>query len=87
MRVQLNGQSLTAKLSDLIKSEAGLATFFDRKVNRGNIDPLAEIISRTMVAHNVNNLSDVARFEREVIAACRYRSNFLLDPTLKQPDN
>ena len=85
LTVEVDGRTLTGKVSDVVRSEAGLATFFDRKVNRGNIDPLAEVVGRTMKAHRLKRLTDAARYEREIIAACKYRADFLMDGTLTQP--
>ena len=40
--LSVNGQTLTGKVGDVFKSEAGLATLMDRKVNTGKLDPLKE---------------------------------------------
>ncbi|MBC8101007.1 MAG: hypothetical protein H7Z41_00275 [Cytophagales bacterium] len=80
-----NGTFVTGVVSDFIKSEAGLATLLDRKVNIGNIRLLTEVVARTMAAHDVQKLADLAPHEREIIAAMRYRSDFLADQTLSQP--
>ena len=85
--ITINGQSLTAKVADIIKSESGLATLFDRKVNRGSVLPLPEDVAKTMAAHNLTQLADDQRYEKEIVAACKYRGDFLADATLKQPDN
>ncbi len=83
--VTLNGQMLTGKVSDVVKSEAGLTTLFDRKVNRGTIAPFADVLARVMTTHNLTNIADAAQYEREIIQACKYRIDFLADTTLSQP--
>lgn len=83
--ITMNGQTLTGKVSDVIKSEAGLTTLFDRKVNRGSIAPFAEALTKVMLAHNLTNPADATTYEREIIQACKYRTDFLADPTLSQP--
>ncbi len=83
--VVVNGQTLTGKVSDVVKSEAGLTTLFDRKVNRGTIAPFPDVLARIMTAHNLTKLEDATQYEREIIQACKYRTDFLSDPTLSQP--
>ena len=83
--VMINGQTLTGKVSDIVKSEAGLTTLFDRKVNRGTIAPFADVVARVMTAHNLTKLEDATQYEREIIQACKYRTDFLADATLSQP--
>jgi hypothetical protein len=83
--VQVNGQTLTGKVSDVIHSEAGLATLFDRQVNRGNINPFPTVLARVMQEHNLTSIADAAAYEQEIVAKCRYRSDFLKNPHLSQP--
>jgi hypothetical protein len=83
--INLNGQMVTGKVSDVIHSEAGLTTLFDRKVNRGKIDPFADVLTRVMIAHNLTSLEDAAQYEREIVRGCKYRTDFLADATLSQP--
>ncbi|HLK55704.1 MAG TPA: hypothetical protein VKU00_04030 [Chthonomonadaceae bacterium] len=83
--VTAGGQALACKVSDVVASEAGIATLFDRKVNRGNIAPLAEVVGQVMAAHNLTVLADVLPYEREIIAGVKYRVDFLKDATLSQP--
>jgi hypothetical protein len=85
--VTINGRILSGKVSHVVKSEAGLATLFDRKVNRGSVLPLPDVVARIMAAHNLTELSEVQRYESEIVAACKYRGDFLADATLKQPDS
>jgi hypothetical protein len=85
VRVTIGEQTLTGKVSDVVKSEAGLATLFDRKVNRGNIAPFAEVLTSVMTARCLAAIPDAAPHEREIIAALKYRADFLADPTLSQP--
>ena len=83
--VTVAGQTLTGKVSDVVASEAGIATLFDRKVNRGNIAPLADVVGQVMAAHNLTALADVPPYEREIIAGIKYRVDFLKEATLSQP--
>jgi hypothetical protein len=83
--VNVNGQVLTGKVSDVVHSEAGMTTLFDRKVNRGKIDPFPDVLAKVIAAHNLTSLTDAAQYEREIIQGCRYRTDFLADTTLSQP--
>ncbi len=83
--IVVGGMALTGKVSDVLKSEAGIATLFDRKVNRGSIAPFADVLTKVMTAHNLTRLADVAPFEKEIIAGLKYRTDYLKDPTLSQP--
>ena len=83
--VMVNGQAVTGKVSDVVHSEAGMTTLFDRKVNRGKIAPFGDALQKVMTAHNLTNIADAAAYEREIITACKYRVDFLADPTLSQP--
>ena len=76
---------LTAKVSDVIKSEAGLATLMDRKVNRGNIRGLNEAIAEVLRTHHGQKIDDAIPYEREIIAQMKYRADFLKDTSLTQP--
>ena len=83
--ITVNGQTITGKVSDVIKSEAGFATLFDRKVNRGSIAPFADALTKVMIAHSLTSVADATPYEREIIQACKYRTDFLADRTLSQP--
>jgi len=83
--ISVNGQTLTGKVSDIFKSEAGLATLMDRKVNTGHLDVLKSTLEQYATANQVTNLTDLARFEYDMTAALQYRKDYLLDPNLTQP--
>ena len=80
------GATLKGRVGDVLHSEAGLATAFDRKVNRGHAAPeVAAAVAAVMAAHGLSTLAGVSPYEREVIAALRYRADFLADKSLSQP--
>jgi len=83
--VIVDGRTLTGKVSDVVRSEAGLATLFDRKINRGNIAPFADVVARVMVKKGYKSLPDAARSERDIVKEMKYRADFLADRTLSQP--
>lgn len=83
--ILIDGRTLTGKVSDIVKSEAGLATLMDRKVNTGKIDPLPAILNTLAAQIRPTTLADLAAYERDIIAAVKYRKDYLADPSLSQP--
>ncbi len=81
----VDGREIAGKVSDVVRSEAGLATLYDRKVNRGTIDPFSGVLRTVMAARGLRALAAAAAYEREIVAALKYRADFLADPSLGQP--
>lgn len=82
-----DGMLISGKVSDVIHSEAGMATLFDRKVNTGKIDVLRQALERFAPEIKPKSLADFAAIERQIVMAIKYRKDYLLDPTLSQPGN
>ncbi|MBV9470477.1 MAG: hypothetical protein JO316_02420 [Abitibacteriaceae bacterium] len=85
LKVTVGNQTITGKVSDVIKSEAGMATLFDRKVNTGSIRVLATTVEKIMADHHLTRFAEVAPYEREIIKAVRWRTDFLQYAGLSQP--
>jgi hypothetical protein len=83
--LQFGGSVLTGKVSDFIKSEAGLAILMDRKVNTGKLDPLPAILNQLAEEVKPQSLADFAKYERDIVAALQYRKDYLADASLSQP--
>ncbi|MBC8102413.1 MAG: hypothetical protein H7Z41_07475 [Cytophagales bacterium] len=83
--IPVNGTPQAVKVSDLIRSEAGMATLFDRKVNTGNIRLLGEVVIRFMRERGLSQPVQVLPYERALIPLLKWRTNFLADPSLAQP--
>ncbi len=83
--VNVGGRSLNGKVGDIVKSEAGLATLLDRKVNTGKLDPLATVVQAVADRRQVRFFLDLAKYEREIVDALRYRKDYLADTGLAQP--
>lgn len=75
----------TVRVADVVRSEAGMATLMDKKVNRGNIRDFADVAGRIMSERGLSDPRDLAQYERPIIAAMKYRGDFLSDATLSQP--
>ena len=85
VKITVGSQTVSGKVSDFIKSEAGLATLMDRKVNTGKLDPFASVVSEIANQANIANLADLASHELEIVKRMKYRKNYLDDSTLSQP--
>ena len=83
--ITVGGVERTIKVSDVIHSEAGMATLFDRKVNTGNIRILGDVVSKFMDDHKLTDVRQVAPYERTLIPTLQWRTNFLTNPDLAQP--
>jgi hypothetical protein len=83
--LSVDGRTLVGKVSDVVRSEAGLAVLMDRKVNTGRIDPLLQILTELANELKPANLADLAPYERLIVERCRYRKDYLLDAELGQP--
>ena len=86
-RAAVDTAVLTGKVSDIIKSEAGMATLMDRKVNRGNLGSINEAVAQIMQDNQLSKIAQVAAFEKTLMAAMKYRADYLTDPALTQPPN
>ena len=62
-----------------------MATLFDRKVNTGTIRILGDVLTRFMQERNLTKIEQVLPFERELIPLVRWRTDFLADNSLAQP--
>jgi len=83
--IQLAGNPTTCKVSDIVQSEAGITTLLDRKINRGNIREFPDVVNRIAKAHGCETLSDIQKYEKEIVSAMRYRVDFLKATDLGQP--
>jgi hypothetical protein len=85
VKVLLGGQEVQGRVSDVVKSEAGMATLFDRKVNRGNINPFSNLVAQVISKYQLKTIAEASRYEKEIVLALKYREAFLNDPLLTQP--
>ena len=83
--VNVNGQVISGRVGDFVRSEAGMATLMDRKVNTGNLGPLASVLSQVGSQCGCRDASDFASHEREIVSAMKYRKDYTQDPSLSQP--
>ena len=79
------GISLKGRVRDFIKSEAGMATLMDRKVNTGSFGPLVTTLQKLALEKGLAKFEDFAKHEREIVVALKYRKDYLADKSLSQP--
>jgi len=80
------GVELSGKVSDVMKTEAGIATLMDRKVNTGTIALFVEAAKIIAEAKGITNFADLAKYEHVFINALWYRKNYTRDNGLSQPE-
>lgn len=85
VNVVINGKTQAVKVGEFIKSEAGLATMMDRKVNAGNLGNLATVASRVASDYKVRSTGELAKYEYEIVQQMRFRKQFLGDDSMGQP--
>lgn len=83
--VQAAGQLVTTRVGDIIRSEAGMATLMDRKVNTGKIDPLPSIVTQIAAQTGARSIEEIAMHEKEIISALKFRKDYTQDSDLSQP--
>lgn len=83
--IKLGGQTVNVKVADLVRSEAGLATVMDRKVNLGKIHPLPAVAQQVADTYGLKSLDQLAKYEREIVEGVRFRKDYLQDGSLSQP--
>lgn len=80
-----DGTVVSGTVGDFVKSEAGLATLMDRKVNTGKVDPLAQTVKQLMTEYGLRTLGELATYEYQLVQRIRYRKDYLGDLSLSQP--
>lgn len=83
--LKLGDTTTAVRVGDVVKSEAGLAILMDRKVNTGRTDPLASVLQRVADESKATCAEDLAAYEDQIVAAVRFRRDFLRDEALSQP--
>lgn len=85
--LNLAGKATKVKVSDIVRSEAGLATLFDRKVNTGKIEPITSICNRICSDQGIDTIDDLAACEYDIVRQLRWRADYLASNDLTHPRN
>lgn len=83
--VDVAGTKMRCRVGDIVRSEAGIATLMDRKVNTGKIDPFPALLARYVAGNDLDSPYQAASFEQEIVAALKWRKDYLADMGLSQP--
>lgn len=81
----LGDESVSIRIGDLFKSEAGLATLMDRKVHTGRLETLPAVIAKVVEANGCQSVEELAAVEDQLVAGMKYRRDFFKDASLEQP--
>ncbi|ARU39650.1 hypothetical protein CCB80_00210 [Armatimonadetes bacterium Uphvl-Ar1] len=71
------GKPATARIKDFILTEAGMATFMDRKVNTGKYGDLITILENISYSYDIKSIRDLAKLEYQIIRAMKWRDDYL----------
>lgn len=83
--VEIGGRRIQARVGDIVRSEAGMATLMDRKVNTGKIDPFPAALANVMASYGLSSPLEAASFEYRLISSVRWRKDYLADNSLSKP--
>lgn len=85
IRVRGGGREWNIPVAQVFKSEAGIATLMDRKVNTGKLGSLDQIAGDLATRARLQRPEDLALLEYDLVMAMKYRKDYLSDPTLSKP--
>ena len=83
--VKLDDRTLSGRVGDIFRSEAGMAAMMDRKVNTGNLGNLAMLLTNLAREKGIARWSDFAPYEGQLLDNLYYRVDTRNDPNLSQP--
>ena len=85
IRVMDGTKMMVGKVKDVFRTEAGIATLMDRKVNTGNLGDLNNRVAQVMNYYGFNTIAEASQAEYQLIRMLKYRDDFLKDPNLTKP--
>lgn len=85
IKVMDGSKMMVGKVKDVFRTEAGIATLMDRKVNTGNLGDLNNRVAQVMNYYGFNTIAEAAKAEYQLIRMLKYREDYLKDPNLTKP--
>lgn len=85
IRVAWDGRSQLVRVGDVFRSEAGIATLMDRKVNTGRLGNLEQIASAMASQAGIDRADDLRQFEYDLVRRMKYRKDYMTDDSLSRP--
>jgi hypothetical protein len=84
--VTVDGTTISGKMGDVLRSEAGLTAMLDRNVQHGSsIGVFDKAVADVMKQYHVKTLDDLAKYEKLIIPHIQNRIDVLNDTSLEQP--
>lgn len=83
--VRLAGLPYSVRVGDVVRSEAGLATLLDRKVNTGKLNAFVEHAERIAPLYGIVEPADLPAIELPIVRALTYREDYLVHAGLTKP--
>ncbi|MBS1708208.1 MAG: hypothetical protein JSS65_05730 [Armatimonadetes bacterium] len=78
-------RNYSARLVDIFRSDAGMATLFDRSVNTGDLSPVLATVREAASRIGAKSAADLAAQESRLMQALRYRKDFTVVAGLSRP--
>lgn len=75
----------SVRLGDVFRSEAGLATLMDRKVNTGNVRMVKEVLEKLALQYGIQKASDLSDLEFVAARQVAWRTDYTLSASLAKP--
>lgn len=73
------------KIREFIRTEAGMATLMDRKVNTGNYGDLIPLLQSYATTYGFRTLAEFAQAEFQLVRALQYRKDYMAMDGLSRP--
>jgi hypothetical protein len=85
LTVTINGEKQSAKIKEVVRTEAGLATLMDRKVNTGKMGNFVSISQDICNRFQLEDIKELSAFEYDIVRMMTYREDYLADSSLSRP--
>jgi uncharacterized membrane protein YgcG len=77
--------SFRGQIREFIRTEAGMATLMDRKVNTGNYGDLIPLLQSYATTYGFRTLAEFAKAEFQLVRALQYRKDYMAMEGLSRP--
>jgi hypothetical protein len=83
--VLLGGKTVSVRVGDVFRSEAGMATVMDRKVNTGKLEGLGAAIEEAAADFGIVDPAELPVLEYALVRSYTYRKDYLVAEDLSKP--
>jgi hypothetical protein len=85
LTLTVDGKKQSAKIKEIVRTEAGLATLMDRKVNTGKMGNFVSISQDICNRFDLEDIKELSAFEYDIVRMMTYREDYLADSSLSRP--